>query len=110
MAPIATIIAAIITASIVLIVGLIANNTWRQLKVKLSEQRQKAYASLRERTKETSLEMPTLDGSAHSRLFGEMTNWYYKDGNGMLVPAKTLALWRKVRANLICPANEFQPL
>lgn len=101
--------AAIVTAAAALIGILIANNIWRQRKIGLAKHRKEAYAALFAKMRRTSEEEPELDDDDRARLFGELTKWYYKSGNGMFLPAKTFDLWQKVRDSLTCPDKDIVP-
>jgi hypothetical protein len=43
------------------------------------------------------------------KLFDALTRWYYKDGNGMLLPKDARSIYLTAKNNLICPPAEFLP-
>jgi hypothetical protein len=93
----------------------LAHNLRRQLMLRITDKRLEAYASLWSLTEvasPTRLKEPNprpLDRTEREQLFKELTSWYYKDGNGMLLGKNTRNLYLGVKDNLICPLDEFQP-
>jgi hypothetical protein len=99
------------------VVGLwFAQNYRRQMSLKLSEIRLKAYSRLWEISGAAA---PTrLDGwgddgylrlDERRKLWEAMTDWYYANGGGMLLTAKTKALYLNVKHNLICESSDLRP-
>ncbi len=110
------IIAAAATA-VVTAVGLwFTHNYRRQMALKLSETRLKAYSRLWEMS---GVAAPTrLDGwgddgylrlQDRRDLWAAMTDWYYADGGGMLLTATTRAVYLNVKHNLICESSLLRP-
>jgi hypothetical protein len=88
----------------------------RQMALKLSETRLEAYSRLWQLS---GVAAPTrLDGwgedgylSLEERraLWGAMTDWYYANGDGMLLTATTKDVYLKVKHNLICESSSLDP-
>ena len=93
-----------------------AHNYRRQLALKLSETRLKAYSCLWEIS---GVAAPTrLDGwgddgylqlNDRRNLWAAMTDWYYRNGGGMLLTATTKAVYLNVKHNLICESLGLRP-
>jgi hypothetical protein len=54
-------------------------------------------------------EMPALTKADLGSLFDQLTEWYYKDGNGMLLGVETRSIYLTVKTNLICAPDSFVP-
>lgn len=108
--PIATIVAAIIAAVVAWKVAGLTNNARRQSQIRLSEHRFRAYGPLVELTQITSTQLPHSLGKYERKALDRyLGNWYYSNGNGLLMPAATYALWRAVRKNLTCDLPDLTP-
>jgi hypothetical protein len=93
-----------------------AYNYSRQMALKLSETRLKAYSRLWEIS---GVAAPTrLDGWGddgylllHERrdMWAAMTDWYYANGSGMLLTAITKEVYLNVKHNLICESSDLRP-
>lgn len=103
-------------AIVVAITGIyFANSFRRRSKFELAEARRIAYAELWEIT---GLAAPTrlsrgVDGlltpNERSRLMQEMTNWYYRDGQGMLLSKRTRSMYLSAKTNLTCHDTDLEP-
>src|SRR5215210_742899 len=98
------------------LIGLyLAHNLRRQLKLRITDKRLGAYASLWSLTEvasPTRLEKANpspLIRTEREQLFKELVSWYYDDGNGMLLGENTRNLYLRAKDNLICPLDRFQP-
>ena len=102
---------------VVTVVGLwLAYNYSRQMGLKLSETRLKAYSRLWEIS---GVAAPTrLDGwgddgylqlDERRDLWAAMTDWYYANGAGMLLTATTRDVYLSVKHNLICESSDVRP-
>lgn len=88
----------------------------RQMALKLSETRLKAYSRLWQLS---GVAAPTrLDGwgedgymllEERRALWAAMTDWYYANGGGMLLTATTKDVYLKVKHNLICESSDLGP-
>ena len=88
----------------------------RQMALKLSETRLKAYSRL---WVISGFAAPTrLDGwgdgghlplEERRKLWAAMTDWYYADGSGMLLTATSKDVYLKVKHNLICESSDLRP-
>lgn len=86
-----------------------ANNYQRQMKIKLADGRRQAYARL---WAVTGLAAPTRlfaleqDGpltlKERQDLHEAMTDWYYDEGNGMLLARGTRQVFLNAKNNLVC--------
>lgn len=97
-------------------VGLyLANNISRQTRMRVAERRLEAYARLwaamhvASPTRLARWNAAPLTYTEREELFRAFTAWYYEDGNGMLLEGKTRALYLRVKDNLICPLDDFEP-
>lgn len=97
-------------------VGWLAHNYRRKLQLELSGKRLSAYSRLWE---VTGVAAPTrLDGQGIAgylrpnerwRLWRAMTEWYYRDGNGLLLDDASKAVYLNVKHNLACRTDELKP-
>jgi hypothetical protein len=88
----------------------------RQMALKLSETRLKAYSRL---WVISGIAAPTrLDGwgdgghlplDERRKLWAAMTDWYFEDGHGMLLTATSKDVYLKVKHNLICESSDLRP-
>lgn len=88
----------------------------RQMALKLSETRLKAYSRL---WVISGIAAPTrLDGWADGghlplderrKLWAAMTDWYFEDGHGMLLAATSKEVYLNVKHNLICESSDLRP-
>ena len=93
-----------------------ANSYRRQARIQLAEARRAAYAKLWEIT---GLAAPTrLDNAGwrgalsereRTRLYESMTDWYYRDGNGMLLDTATRRVYLEAKHNLYCADEDLRP-
>lgn len=116
------------TVVITLLLGLIAaylgHNYRRQVRLTLADHRLEAYSKLweltglaaptrlDERTGLVAVDQPlsgSLSDGERTRLYSEMTTWYYRDGNGMLLGSQTRDLYLKAKHNLVCADGELEP-
>jgi hypothetical protein len=89
----------------------LANNFRRQLQMKMVERRFEAYARLWALMKdsgpwrkEVGCDPMTLE--EREELYDKMTNWYFGQGNGMLLTPVTRQLYLNAKFNMICE-NEY---
>lgn len=105
-----------IVGAIVSLVGLyLAHSYNRHRKMRIAELRLTAYAALWERMASASpvrltewIDEP-LTQEERQDLFDEFTAWYYEDGNGMLVGGTTRSIYLRVKDNLRCPIESYEP-
>jgi hypothetical protein len=50
-----------------------------------------------------------LTRAERSQLYDKLTDWYYDDGNGMLLTPATRNIYLKAKKNLTCPPEELVP-
>lgn len=93
------------------LVGLrVAHSYRRQVKVKLAERLADSYSSLWELTRATS---PTLLGLPSGQNLAEidelMENWYFENGNGLLMSKSSRILFFHIKTNLTTPPSTLVP-
>jgi hypothetical protein len=93
------------------LVGLwIAHSYRRQVKVKLAERLADSYAALWELTRTASTGRPgprTVESRAEMEELLE--NWYFDNGNGLLMSKPSRLLFFHIKGNLTAPASEMVP-
>ena len=92
------------------------HNYSRQMRTQLAEARRTAYAELWEIT---GLAAPTrladggwrgtLSRQERERLYRDLTTWYYRNGNGMLLDKTTRKLYLDAKHNLTCWPGDIRP-
>ena len=92
-------------------VGLwLAHNYRRQIRLKLAERQVDAYVDLWKLTAgATPSQTAQLDSTQRQELYESITDWYYREGNGIFVPVVTRNLFLAYRWNLICPVEQLMP-
>ena len=92
-----------------------ANNYGRQTRARLADARQQAYAELWEITGFAASTRLDKGGSGplteveRKTLYRELTTWYYKGGNGMLLPRTTRELYLNAKRNLLSEPEDLNP-
>jgi hypothetical protein len=93
-----------------------ANNLRQQTRFRLADARRDAYAKLWELTKiatPTRLDLlgweGTLKKNEREQLYRQTTDWYYEDGNGMLLEEPTRSVYLNAKHNLLCEDDELRP-
>lgn len=106
----------VIIAAFLGIVGIIiANSMRRQIMLKITDSRLRAYAALWQvmevasPTRLESSEPKPLTKQEREELHEKLSSWYYKNGNGMLLTEKTRNLYLCVKHNLICRDEKIEP-
>jgi hypothetical protein len=99
------------------IVGLYLANSYRhQIALRVAERRLSTYAALwikmgiatPVRIAAWNVPQP-LTAKEREELFRAFTAWYFEDGNGMLVGDGTRTIYLRVKDNLVCPIEYYQP-
>jgi hypothetical protein len=109
------------TANIIvtLILGLIgfylAHSYRRKIALSVAEKRLAAYSALWSRMNIASpvrlsnwTDKP-LTLEEREQLFNEFTQWYYENGNGMLLGGGTRSIYLCAKDNLVCPIEYYKP-
>lgn len=108
----------LIITGILSAVGLyLAHNIQRQVALRVAEKRMDAYAKM---WSKMDIASPTriaewkqvkepLSSAEREKLFNELVEWYYKDGNGMLLGDGTRTMYLTVKDNLVCRVDYFEP-
>jgi hypothetical protein len=81
-------------------VFVIARNISRDVQIKLAERRLAAYERLWALMRTASPYSPALDETARKELHGQLTDWYYAHGDGMLLPRITGEVYLQAKDNL----------
>jgi hypothetical protein len=107
---------ALATASVAAVGAWLTHNYRRRMRFELAEARRTAYAELWEITgmaAPTRLATAGLEGALsrdeRQSLYQALTDWYYKDGNGMLLENTTRNVYLKAKNNLVCAIDRFEP-
>jgi hypothetical protein len=99
----------------------LAKSISRDMELKRAERRLGAYASLWSITcvarptrivegeSNPLMESGPLSETERYQLHRAMTEWYYEDGNGMLLENGTREMYTEIKWNLICSPKEFKP-
>jgi hypothetical protein len=86
------------------------HKTRAEVEANVAEKRFDAYARLWVETKVASPMRGTpLTPGERSDLYKKLTDWYYDDGNGMLLTEQTRNIYLKAKKNLTCCVGELVP-
>lgn len=104
---------------VTLILGLIglylAHSYRRNIALGVAEKRLAAYSALWSRMNIASpvrlseWRNEPLTHEEREKLFNEFTQWYYENGNGMLLGGGTRTIYLRVKDNLVCPIDYYEP-
>ena len=93
-----------------------ANSYRRKMEVGLAESRREAYAGLwliSGLAAPTRLDAKGIEGHLSSEerchIWGLMTDWYYRDGNGMLLVEGSKTLYLNAKNNLVSSTEYLKP-
>lgn len=102
--------------ALAVVTAILANSYRRRMRLELAEARLEAYGRLYEIT---GLAAPirldlrgdkgSLTPSEREELYRELTTWYYRDGNGMLLEGDTRDVYLTAKHNLLCYDDRFRP-
>lgn len=106
----------IITAALAIVGLYLAHSYRRQIALRVAERRLSTYAALWDkmgvatpvRIVAWNVSQP-LTAKEREELFRAFTAWYFEDGNGMLVGDSTRTIYLRVKDNLVCPIEYYQP-
>jgi hypothetical protein len=107
-----------IDIAVTLVLGVVgfylANSLHRQTTARVAEKRFDSYAALWTKLQPASpmrrvTGQGPLTGSERRALFGELTEWYFCQGNGMLLGEDTRNIYLTAKKNLICDVDELEP-
>ncbi len=109
-------IANVIVTVILGIIGFyLAHSYRRNLALRVAEKRLAAYAALWSRmicaspVRVTNWKNKPLMPEEREKLFDDFTAWYYENGNGMLLGGGTRSIYLRVKDNLVCPIEHYEP-
>ncbi|MGZ8919127.1 MAG: hypothetical protein ACXW0T_12975 [Methylobacter sp.] len=104
---------------VTLILGLIgyylANSYRRKIALSVAEKRLAAYSALWNRmviaspVRQSEWMDEPLTSKERNELFKDFTAWYYENGNGMLLGGGTRTIYLRVKDNLVCPIDYYEP-
>ena len=111
--PVLTAANAVLNLALVAIGLYLANNLRRQLQLKVVDRRLESYSRLWAILRPAGpwrLELGGAPMSAVERggLFDQMTDWYFAEGNGMLLKPVTRELYLNAKFNMICKDKELR--
>jgi hypothetical protein len=102
-----------------LILGLIglylAHSYRRKIALSVAEKRLASYSALWSRMNIASpvrlseWRDEPLTHEEREKLFHEFTQWYYENGNGMLLGGGARTIYLRVKDNLVCPIEYYEP-
>jgi hypothetical protein len=102
-----------ISIAVTLFLGLaglfLARNINRDVRLKLAERRLAAYERLWAQLRPVSPYDPPPDADVRDRLRGSLTDWYYANGDGMLLPRLSREVYLRAKDNLGVPLDELIP-
>jgi hypothetical protein len=102
--------ASVIVTALVGVVGvLVATSIRRDFHLKVAGRRLASYERLWALMRIASPYDPLLDAHARRRLHGQLTDWYYAFGDGMLLGQTTREVYLKAKDNLIDPLERIVP-
>jgi hypothetical protein len=104
--------------AVTLVLGLLGlylvNSVRQRVRSTVADRRFLAYAALWSDLRSASplrhlSDLGPLSPDDRQKLFTRLTNWYYDDGNGMLLARDTRGIYLRSRENLVCPATDLRP-
>jgi hypothetical protein len=99
--------------AVTLLLGLagfvLARNINRDVRLKLAERRLVAYERLWALMRTLSPYSPPLDEAGRVGLSGRLTDWYYANGDGMLLPHASRSVYLEAKDNLVRPLGQLTP-
>ncbi|MFB7618059.1 hypothetical protein [Kitasatospora sp. NPDC056181] len=103
--------AATVLGAVIALCGVFLTNSYRrQARLKISERRLAAYGALWELSKAAAPSRPQpMSRQEQHALYRRLTDWYYTDGNGLLLSADSREIYRVARSNLCCPHDDLVP-
>lgn len=108
-------IAAIAVPIVTLIGAYLAYSHRRQIKMHVAEKRLAAYEKLWDKmsfaspVRLTKWKAQPLTREERETLFDDFTAWYFKNGNGMFLGDRTRSIYLRVKDNLICDLEYYEP-
>jgi hypothetical protein len=81
-----------------------------EVAAKVADKRFDAYAALWQEMKIASpMRTTPLTAGERSKLFQDLTDWYYNKGHGMLLTERTRNIYLTAKRNLTCPVEKLEP-
>jgi hypothetical protein len=91
----------------------IRRRTRAEIEAAVAERRLEAYYTLWQMTKVLApmgrSDAEPLDAGGRAELYDSLTEWYFQDGNGMILGEDTRAIYLTAKQNLICRTDALRP-
>jgi hypothetical protein len=101
------------TVAVTLVLGIagfvVARNINRDLKLRLAERRLAAYERLWALMRPASPYSDPLEEAGRRTLHGNFTDWYYRNGDGMMLEHVSRSVYFEAKDNLIRPVGRLTP-
>jgi hypothetical protein len=101
------------SVAVTLVLGIagfiLARNIGRDLKLRLAERRLAAYERLWVLMRPASPYSQPLDTDGLQRMHSSFTDWYYENGDGMMLEQLSRNVYFEAKDNLIRPVEEITP-
>lgn len=101
------------TVGVTLVLGIagfiVARNINRDLKLRLAERRLAAYERLWALMRPASPYSDPLEEAGRRRLHANFTDWYYRNGDGMMLEHVSRSVYFEAKDNLIRPVEKLTP-
>jgi hypothetical protein len=102
------------SVSVTLLLGIagfvVARNIGRDVRLKVTERRLVAYERLWALMRMASPYNPPMDEAMRRNLHGKFTDWYYQNGDGMLLERVSRTVYLEAKDNLIRPVEKLTPV
>jgi hypothetical protein len=91
----------------------IHRKTRAEIESKVAERRLEAYYELWKKMKDAAPirreDARPFDEDSRSRLYDQLTHWYFEEGNGMVLGEDTRRIYLRAKENLICDRDDLRP-
>jgi hypothetical protein len=88
----------------------IHRKTRAEIESKVAERRLEAYYELWKKMKDAAPirreDAQPFDEDSRSRLYDQLTHWYFEEGNGMVLGEDTRRIYLRTKENLICNRDD----
>lgn len=87
----------------------VARNIGRDVRLKVTERRLVAYERLWALMRTVSPYNPPMDEAGRQRLHSKFTDWYYENGDGMLLERVSRSVYLEAKDNLVRTVEQLKP-
>lgn len=87
----------------------VARGIRRDVQVKVAERRLAAYERLWALMRPVSPNAPPANRRERHALNRRLTDWYYENGNGMMLENASRTMYLRAKDNLVCPLADLVP-